>query len=118
MSSTRRRRGKGPRRPGRLRAVVWLLLVPASLLLVTWRQTRGLAMEDALRDHEAERAVVETERVELVRRVEELRSRARIVRIARERLDMHLPTGDEIVYLPVASTTDPAADPPANGGRP
>jgi cell division protein FtsL len=99
--SAKMRRGKGPRRPGRLRAVGWLLLLLVSLLMVTWRQTRGLALEGGLRELESERAVTETERVELVRRIEELRSRARIVRVARDRLDMHLPREDEIVFLPV-----------------
>lgn len=98
--SVRRRGGKG-RRPGWLRAGGWLFLLLVSLVVVTWRQTRGLAMERALRELEAERAVAETERVELVRRVEELRSRSRMVRVARERLDMHLPTEAEIVFLPV-----------------
>jgi len=96
-----RRPPRPSRRPGWVRAVGWLLLLLASLLFVTWRQTRGLAMQRELRDLENERAVAETERVELVRRIEELRSRARIVRIARERLNMHLPEEDEIVFLPV-----------------
>lgn len=109
--SPRPRGAKGTRRPGRLRAAGWLLLLLGSLLLVTWRQTRGLAMEGGLRELEAERAVTETERVELVRRIEELRSRSRIVRVARERLDMHLPSAAEIVYLPVDAPADaPAAE--------
>ena len=111
--SAKVRRGKGPRRPGRLRALGWLLLLLVSLLMVTWRQTRGLALEGGLRELESERAVTETERVELVRRIEELRSRARIVRVARDRLDMHLPSGDEIVYLPV----DAPGDAPDEGGE-
>lgn len=110
MSRGAGRRAKGRSRPGRLRAVGLLLLLLVSLLLVTWRQTRGLAMEGELRDLESERAVTETERVELVRRIEELRSRSRVVRVARERLDMHLPTADEIVYLPVDSPADAPAD--------
>lgn len=88
-----------------MRATGWLLLLLASLVLVTWRQTRGLAMQEALREVESERAVAEAERVELVRRIEELRSRARIVRVARERLNLHLPQGNEIVYLPVETGT-------------
>lgn len=75
-------------------------LILASLVFVTWRQTRGLELERALGETEAERAIAEAERVDLVRRVEELRSRARIVRVARERLGMHLPADSEIVFLP------------------
>lgn len=101
-------RGRGRRR-GWLRVLGWTTLVLSSLLLVTWRQTRGLEMERALREVEAELALARAERVELVRRVEELRSRARIVRVARDRLGMHLPADSEIVFLP-----EPAA--PADGG--
>ena len=100
-------RGSRARRPGWTRAVGWLLLILVSLLVVTWRQTRGLAMERELRDLEGERAVAEAEQVELVRRIEELRSRARVVRVARDRLGMHLPTESEIVFLPVDA--EPAA---------
>lgn len=77
-----------------------MVLVLSSLFFVTWRQTRGLQLERALGDIEAERAIAEAERVDLTRRVEELRSRARIVRVARERLGMHLPADSEIVFLP------------------
>lgn len=96
------------RRPGWLRAGGWLLLLLGSLALVTWRQTRGLALQRELRALETRRAVTETERVELVRRVEQLRSRARVVRVARERLGMHLPQDSEIVFLPVELTEAPA----------
>jgi cell division protein FtsL len=94
---------RSARRPGWVRAAGWLVLLLISLLLVTWRQTRGLALEEQLRALEQERAVAEAERVEATRRIEELRSRARIVRVARERLGMHLPADGEIVFLPVSS---------------
>ena len=97
-----RRRGPRRGRPGWITALGWLLLLLGSLSLVTWRQTRGLAVEREVRDLETERARAEAERVELSRRIEELRSRSRIVRVAGERLGMHLPTDDEIVFLPVA----------------
>jgi cell division protein FtsL len=81
--------------------VGWTLLVSAALLIVTWRQTRGLEMERELADTLALHALVETRRVELSRRSEELRSRARVIRVAGERFGMHLPVGEEIVFLPV-----------------
>lgn len=98
-------RGRG-RRPGWIRVLGWTMLVLASLLFVTWRQTRGLEMERGLREVEAELALARAERVELVRRIEELRSRARIVRVARDRLGMHLPADSEIVFLPEPSGTE------------
>lgn len=90
----------GSRRPGWIGLLGWMMLVLASLVFVTWRQTRGLELERELREMEAEHAIMDAERVNLVRRVEELRSRARIVRVARERLGMHLPADSEIVFLP------------------
>lgn len=102
----------GSRRRGWVRVMGWTMLILTSLLLVTWRQTRGLELERELRRLEADRAIAEAERVELVRRVEELRSRARIVRVARTRLGMHLPEDDEIVFLPAPRAA------PAGEGRP
>lgn len=97
VRSRRRRRGRGRRW---LKVLGWAALFLGSLLVVTWRQTRGLDLERGLRALESERVIAEAEAVELVRRVEELRSRARIVRVARDRLGMHLPEDEEIVFLP------------------
>lgn len=96
-----RRVGRG--RPGWVGALGWLLLLLGSLSLVTWRQTRGLALERQLRELETERAMREAERVELTREIERLRSRSRIVQVARDRLGMHLPQDSEIVFLPVGA---------------
>jgi cell division protein FtsL len=93
-------------------ALGWLLLLLASLSFVTWRRTRGLAVEREVRELETARALAEAERVELTRRIEELRSRSRIVRVARDRLGMHLPGDDEIVFLPVADVAAPAGEAP------
>lgn len=95
---TRKRTGS---RPGWVRALGGVVLLVAALLVVPWRHTRGLNAEQALRELETERAMAEAERVELVRQIEQLRSRSRIVRVARERLGMHLPADGEIVFLPV-----------------
>ena len=103
MSAPRRqtaRRG----RPGWIAALGWLLLLLASLSLVTWRQTRGLTLEAEVRQLETSAAMAEAERIELTRRIEHLRSRARIVSVARDRLGMHLPLDEEIVLLPVSDT--------------
>jgi cell division protein FtsL len=90
-----------PRRiPGWFRFLGWLALLLCALFLVTWRQTRALELETTLRDLETRRALAASERVELDRRIETLRSRARVVRVARERLGMHVAVGDEIVFLP------------------
>jgi cell division protein FtsL len=96
-------RPRAPRRlPSWLRAAGWLALILCSLFVVTWRQTRGLQVEAELRELETRREMAEAERVEHMRRIETLRSRARVVRVARDRLGMHLAVGDEIVFLPGA----------------
>jgi cell division protein FtsL len=92
----RRRRGVG-------RLLLWLLVLLAALSAVTWRQTEGVAREHALREVRSERAVVEAERMELERRIQSLTTRTRIVRVARDRLGMHLPSDGEIVLLPLVS---------------
>jgi cell division protein FtsL len=90
-------------------AFAWIVTLLASLVVVTWRQTRGRVLEQELSAVEQRRAIVEAERVELVRQIEQLRSRARIVKVARTRLGMHLPTDREIVFLPVPTRDSAAA---------
>ena len=102
--SPRKRRATGRGRPGWVGALGWLLLLLASLTLVTWRQTRGVALEREVRRLETARAMKEAERVELTREIERLRSRSRIVQVARDRLGMHLPADNEIVILPVGTS--------------
>jgi len=113
VSARRRSAGNGLKRRQRgvLAVAGCAVLLLASLSFVTWRQPRGVEMESALRSLEAERAIAEAERVASLRRIEELRGRVRIMRVARERLGMHLPTDDEIVFLPVAAgaPTSPGA---------
>jgi hypothetical protein len=108
MSARRRGRRDGARGPAVIAA--WLLLLLASLSFVTWRQTRGVEMEKALRALEAERGVAEAERIAAVRRIEELRSRSRILAVARERFGMRLPEDHEIVFIRVEPTA-PGASP-------
>jgi cell division protein FtsL len=94
----------------------WLLVLLASLTVVTWRQTEGVAREKALREVQTEHSLVAAERMELERRIQALSTRARVVRVARERLGMHLPSDGEIILLPLVadSVTSFASD----GGPP
>lgn len=107
-----------PRRPRRLptwlRAIGWIALVLSSLFVVTWRQTHGLELEAELRELETRRELAEAERIEHVRRIEALRSRARVVRVAGSRLGMHVAVGDEIVFLPAVpgAVADPNEERP------
>jgi cell division protein FtsL len=100
-------------RTRRLLAVFgWLSLIVAALAFVVWRQSVGVVREAELRALQTERAIAEAERLELVRRIETASSRARIVRVARERLGMHLPSDAEILLLP-----EPSGVPAVAAGR-
>jgi cell division protein FtsL len=112
-------RTNGRRRRGALSLAGWLLPLLAALALVIVRQTQGLALEQQLREVREKQAIVEAERVETVRRIQTLSSRARVVRAARERLGMHLPAVAEIIFVAVpaverdSAAAAPAGDEPA-----
>lgn len=97
MTQTRARRG-----PPVIRTVLLLAGLLASLTLVVWRQSTALEMLRGLDAVRQERLVEEARRAALSRRVEELESRARVSVAARERLGMRVPTGAELVILPMA----------------
>lgn len=70
-----------------------------SLSLVTWRQSRAF---DALADLDRvrrEHSLAEADRAELVRRIQHLESRGRVVSEARSRLGLHIPDDTERVFL-------------------
>ncbi|HEX2092465.1 MAG TPA: hypothetical protein VHG28_08685 [Longimicrobiaceae bacterium] len=90
------RRGRGI-----LRLAAPLLLLLGSLSLVVWRQAQGVTLHREIRDLEGERAITEAERLELATRIQALQSRARVVRVARERLGMRLPADSEVVLVPL-----------------
>jgi cell division protein FtsL len=96
------KRNRGVKRGRRAAGLLfWLVVLLSSLAVVTWRQTQGVAREQALRELRSERAIVEAEHMELERRIQALTTRARVMRVARERLGMSLPTDGEIVLLPI-----------------
>lgn len=71
----------------------------ASLSVVTWRQMRTLEALEELHDLGQEIEVVSAVRKDLRGEIQYLESRGRVVPEARERLGMHNPAADEIVYL-------------------
>ena len=62
----------------------------ASLSAVIWRQSR------ALRD---EATLLEARKAQLAHRIQELESRERVLAVAGARLNMRVPSADEIVFL-------------------
>jgi cell division protein FtsL len=84
-----------------IRGGLLFMLLLGSLTLVVWRQSRALEMQRALEAVRRERVVEESRRSALLRRVEQLESRTRVSAAASSRFGMRLPSGEEIVILPM-----------------
>ena len=89
---------------GRSWATVSLLVLGFSGLLsalsfVTWRQSRAFETLAELDRLERSLSLAESERTDLLRRIQGLDSRTRISSFAQERLGMHHPDASEIVLL-------------------
>jgi cell division protein FtsL len=84
---------------GTLRFVLACAALLASLSLVMWRQSRALETLRALDEVRAERSLAEAQRSALVREIQQLESRSRVVAVAADRLGMRVPSAGEIVIL-------------------
>lgn len=105
--------------PPVIRAALLFALLLASLTLVVWRQSRALAMLRGLESVRQERVLEEARRASLERRVGHLESRSRVSEEAGARFGMRLPTGREIVILPLrepAPSALAASGPDSQGG--
>jgi len=96
-----RRVEKRARRRAVLGRALFVLLVAASLSSVVWRQTEGVARQRELTRIQNETSIAEAERVEWANRIQALQTRARITRVAQQRLGLHVARDDEVVLLPV-----------------
>lgn len=88
---------------GTIRVALAFAALLASLSLVVWRQSRALETLRSLDALRAERAVLEAERSSLVREIQRLESRSRLVAVGAARLGLRVPSGDEIVILAAGS---------------
>lgn len=84
---------------GAIRFGVASALFFASLSLVVWRQSRALEELRGLDEARGTRALLEAERTQLQREIQQLESRTRIVEVAAARLGMRVPSGDEVRFL-------------------
>ncbi|HYW05554.1 MAG TPA: septum formation initiator family protein [Longimicrobium sp.] len=98
------------RRRGFARRALFVALVLAALASVVWRQTVGYERERQLAEVRAELSVADAERTEMTNRLQALQTRARITRVARERLGMHVARDEEIVMLPVPAAESTTED--------
>jgi cell division protein FtsL len=103
----RRRQGSGKGR-AILKGLLFFAAVLGAFSAVVWRQTRAAERQAELKALDTQIAVAEGEKVELANRIQALQTRARITRVARERLGLHLPSDSEIVLLPAPA--EDAAD--------
>lgn len=95
------REARRARRRGLLRRFVFVALLAASLVSVVQRQTEGVARQRELTRIQNETGIAEAERVEWANRIQALQTRARITRVAQQRLGLHVARDDEVVLLPV-----------------
>lgn len=86
---------------GAIRLALAFATLLASLTLVVWRQSRALKELQSLDRIRSERALLESERADLTRKIETLESRAHIVAVAGERFGLRVPKAAEIVLLPI-----------------
>jgi len=84
--------------PGRLIALVLVGFVLVTTGVIA-RRVRGLQVQRELRDLERKRDGLLAERVRLEQAIRDASSRARLQPIAEHRLNMHIPTPDEQVFL-------------------
>ncbi len=71
----------------------------SALSLVTWRQSRAFEALAELDGIERSFSLAESERAELLDRIQGLDNRTRISSVAQERLGMHRPRDSEMVLL-------------------
>ena len=88
-----------------LKAGLAVVVLLASLGLVTWRQSRALEVLERLDEIRQDASVSQAERVDLERTIQRLESRAWVVPEARKRLRMHTPDASELVILPAEVTS-------------
>ena len=96
------------------RSIVALLLVGFVVVAagVIWRRSYGVARAREQRALEQQRAALEAERARLEGDIRDASSRAKLARVAEERLNMHVPSDSQVIRLP--RPTRPKAPP----GRP
>ncbi len=97
------------------RAVVALVLVGFVVVAtgVIWRRSYGIARAREQRALEQQRAALEAERAKLEGDIRDASSRARLARLAEERLNMHIPSDSQVIRLqrPARAKAPVANDP-------
>ena len=84
------------------RSIVALLLVGFVVVAagVIWRRSYGVARAREQHALEQQRAALEAERAKLEGDIRDASSRAKLARVAEERLNMHVPSDSQVIRLP------------------
>lgn len=95
------KRGVKRARPGR-RSIFALVLLGFVLVAtgVIARRTYGIEQARRLRDLDRRREALEAERLRTETEIRDASSRARLQPIAEQRLNMHVPSPDQVIMLP------------------
>lgn len=100
------KRGRLSRRSIVALALFGFVLVATGVIA---RRTYGIDQARSLRELERKRQALEAERVKLDGEIRDASSRARLAPIAEQRLNMHVPSPDQVIMLPPPSSPPPAA---------
>ena len=89
------------------RSIVALVLAGFVLLAagVIWRRSVGTARARDQQRLEQQRTALEAERAKLKGDIRDASSRAKLARVADERLNMHVPNDSQVVFLKRAPTS-------------
>jgi cell division protein FtsL len=90
-------RGRSSRRSTVALVLVGFVLVATGVIA---RRTYGIGQARALRELDRRRQALEAERVKLDVEIRDASSRARLAPIAEQRLNMHVPSPDQVIMLP------------------
>jgi cell division protein FtsL len=84
-------------------AGVAAMLLLAAMFVAVHRGAHGRAIAESIGQMHDRREAAAVRQAELEQRIEQLRSRTRVVRVA-SRLGLHLPSEDELVILDLSGT--------------
>ena len=82
------------------------------------RRTYGIGQARVLRDLQRRREALEAERVKLQSEIREASSRERLAPIAEQRLNMHVPSPDQVIMLPRTTPSARRATSDSNARQP
>jgi cell division protein FtsL len=105
-----RRRSRLSRRSTVALALFGFVLVATGVIA---RRTYGIDQARALRELDRKRQALEAERVKLEGEIRDASSRARLAPIAEQRLNMHVPSPDQVIMLARPSDSTRRATTPA-----